>query len=600
MLFISGMMGPYMRPMALNVPVAMAMSLLVAFTITPWMGYYLLRPLFGKKGHAEEGTGLFARVYRRVTAFFLDRRWSRWAMLLAIVALLGGTGLLAMGGGVPLKMLPYDNKSELQLVVDLPEGTTLEGTDRTVADFERYLATVPEVTHYESYVGTPSPIDFNGLVRRYGMREAPNLADIRMHLVPKGQREQQSHALALRLRTDLEAIAARHAAKLKIVEIPPGPPVLATLTAEVTGPPARTYGELIAGARELERRLGALDGVVDVDSMAEDEHPRLDFVLDKEKAALHGVATADVVRTLRVALAGAAPATVHEPGERQPLQLRVVLPRAERSGRAELARLAVKGADGHLVPLGEIGAFEDHVADQPIFHKDLERVVFVLGEVAGRPPADVVFAMGDSLAADPLPGGIEARWSGEGEWQITVDVFRDLGLAFAGALVAIYVLLVVETRKFFLPLLIMVAIPLGAIGIVPGFWVLNRIGERAVGGFADPIWFTATGMIGMIALAGIVIRNAIILIDFIRARAATGMPMRAAVLESGVQRFRPIVLTALTTMIGAWPITLDPIFSGLAWSLIFGIVASTAFTLVVVPVTYFALYGKASAEGETA
>jgi multidrug efflux pump subunit AcrB len=260
----------------------------------------------------------------------------------------------------------------------------------------------------------------------------------------------------------------------------------------------------------------------------------------------------------------------------------------------------VKGADGHLVPLGEIGAFEDHVADQPIFHKDLERVVFVLGEVAGRPPADVVFAMGDSLAADPLPGGIEARWSGEGEWQITVDVFRDLGLAFAGALVAIYVLLVVETRKFFLPLLIMVAIPLGAIGIVPGFWVLNRIGERAVGGFADPIWFTATGMIGMIALAGIVIRNAIILIDFIRARAATGMPMRAAVLESGVQRFRPIVLTALTTMIGAWPITLDPIFSGLAWSLIFGIVASTAFTLVVVPVTYFALYGKASAEGETA
>jgi multidrug efflux pump subunit AcrB len=320
--------------------------------------------------------------------------------------------------------------------------------------------------------------------------------------------------------------------------------------------------------------------------MAEDDHERLEFVLDKEKAALHGVDTADVVRTLRLALSGHPVATVHAPGERQPLLLRLVLPRARRSGAEELSQLRVKGSTGVLVPLAEIGLFGRRAEDPPVYHKDLERVVFVLGDIAGRPPAEVVFAMQE----EPLPEGFETNWQGEGEWKITVDVFRDLGLAFAGALVAIYVLLVVETGTFFMPLLVMVAIPLGAIGIMPGFWLLNRWTTSDVGGYADPVWFTATGMIGMIALAGIVIRNAIILIDFIRTRRAQGMDLREAILQSGGQRLRPIVLTAFTTMLGAWPITLDPIFAGLAWSLIFGIVASTAFTLVIVPVTYFALY----------
>jgi multidrug efflux pump subunit AcrB len=588
MLFITGMMGPYMRPMAFNVPVAMAMSLLVAFSITPWMAYRLLKA-HGEPGHENEDKDDGQQgLYARTVAFFLDRRWARWAMLVAILVMLGGASKLALDGSVPLKMLPYDNKSELQLVVDLPEGATLERTDSVVREFERYLAGVPEVTNLQSYTGTASPIDFNGLVRHYGLRQSRNLADLRVNLVAKHDREQQSHEIGLRIRDDLQAIADRNAARIKIVEMPPGPPVLATLVAEVTGPPQRTYGELVAAARDLEQRMTKLHGVVDVDIMAEDEHPRLDFVLDKEKAALHGVATSDVVRTLRLALSGDEPATVHEPHERQSLRLRVVLGRAARSGADELSRLKVRGRGRELVPLAEIGRFEQGTVDQPVYHKDMRRTVFVIAEIAGRPPADAVFALQGDLEEKPLPGGIEANWGGEGEWKITIDVFRDLGLAFAGALIAIYILLVVETGSFLMPLLIMLAIPLGIIGIMPGFWLLNKFGGGMVGGYASPIWFTATGMIGMIALAGIVIRNAIILIDFIRSRAAEGVPMREAVLHSGTQRLRPIVLTAFTTMLGAWPITLDPIFSGLAWSLIFGIVASTAFTLIVIPVVYFA------------
>ena len=297
------------------------------------------------------------------------------------------------------------------------------------------------------------------------------------------------------------------------------------------------------------------------------------------------------MKTLYLALSGVTPATVHEPDERQPLRLRLVLGRAARSGEAELGRLRVKGRDGSLVPLVEIGAFEEETEDVTIFHKDLERTVFVLGDVTGRPPADIVFTVQDGMEAQALPHGAEANFSGEGEWKITIDVFRDLGLAFFGALIAIYALLVVETKSFFMPLVIMASIPLGIIGIMPGFWLLNQVMAKDVGGHLSPVWFTATGMIGMIALAGIVIRNAIILIDFIRSRVAQGMEMKDAVLHSGAERFRPIVLTAFTTMLGAWPITLDPIFSGLAWSLIFGIIASTAFTLICIPVVYYALYG---------
>ncbi|MFO0980942.1 MAG: efflux RND transporter permease subunit [Planctomycetota bacterium] len=589
LLFITGMMGPYMRPMAINVPVAMAMSLLVAFSITPWMSYHLLRSRYGSgESHEQGAPGIVHRAYAAVVRALLEHRAWRWLLFATIAALFAVSGVLIVQGGVPLKMLPYDNKSELQVVLDLPEGTTLEATSAAAADCERLLATVPEVESFASYVGTASPIDFNGLVRRYYLRRGGNLADLRVNLVDKHDRVQQSHEILLRLRRDLAAVAERHGARLKLVEVPPGPPVLATLVAEVRGAADQRYQELIDGARELERRLAAAAGVVDVDVMAEDPHARIDFVLDKEKAALHGASTQDVTRTLALALSGEIAATVHELDERQPLLLRTIVSRAQRSGVPELARLQVKGGDGSLVPLGELGTFVPRAEEQPIFHKDLERVSFVLAEVAGRSPADAVFALQRRLEREPLARGLLVEWAGEGEWQITLDVFRDLGLAFLAALVAIYVLLVVETRSFLMPLVIMLAIPLGAVGIVPGFYLLNLVAGGSVGGYANPIWFTATGMIGMIALAGIVVRNSIILIDFIQSKVGHGLGLEAAILESGAARLRPIVLTAGAAMLGAWPITLDPIFSGLAWSLIFGLIASTGFTLVVVPVVYHA------------
>jgi multidrug efflux pump subunit AcrB len=595
--FVTGMMGPYMRPMALNVPVAMAMSLLVAFTITPWMALALLgRAPHGAAGPGDDSPdaaqGPLAAAYDRLVGAILDAGRARAVLLAAVVALLVLSVVLVSAGAVPLKLLPYDNKSELQVVVDLPEGVTLEATDRAVREIERHLATVPEMTHLQAYVGTASPVDFNGLVRRYGLRRDAHLADVRVGLVAKDDRVQQSHAVALRIRRALHGIAARHGAALKVVELPPGPPVLATLVAEVRGAPALPYAALVEGARDLAARLADQEGVVDVDDMAEATHTRLDFRLDKEKAALHGVGTAEVARTLRLALAGDQVATVHEPAERTPLRLRLRLDRAQRSGAAELSRLRVQGAGGVLVPIAELGAFVHQESEQPVYHKDLERVAFVLADVAGRAPVDVVLAMGHRLAARPLAGGGHADWAGEGEWQVTLDVFRDLGLAFAGALLAIYVLLVAQTRSFGMPLLIMLAIPLGMIAIFPGFWVLNAVAGATVDGYRDPVWFTATGMIGMIALAGIVVRNSVILIDFMDDRIAGGTPLRAAVLESGVTRLRPILLTAGTAMLGAWPITLDPIFSGLAWSLIFGVAASTVFSLVVVPVVYHLLHRR--------
>ncbi|MBK7875634.1 MAG: efflux RND transporter permease subunit [Planctomycetes bacterium] len=633
--FITGMMGPYMRPMALTVPVAMAMSLLVAFTITPWMAYLLLAkkkgahgstgaardaagahgapsgsgdpgdlgdlgeratrtPADAPKAHADEpDDGALLRMYRRVLVRLVERRGARAVLGLVLAALTALAGVLVVTGRVPLKMLPYDDKQELELVLDLPEGSTLEATDRAARDLERVLVATPEVEHVTSYVGRAGPIDFNGLVRRYDLRRGPHLADLRVGLAPKHARERKSHVVALAMRKDLEAAAARHGARLSIVEIPPGPPVLATLVAEVHGRPERAHAELVQAARDVAGRMANLRGVVDVDVLAEDEHERLDFRLDREKAALHGVTADEVARTLRLALGGVAAATVHEAGERQPLLVRAVLPRAERSGESELGRLGVRGAEGGLVPLAELGRFGPAPADAPIYHKDLERVVFVVGEIAGRAPYDAVAALQEGLAKKPLPDGIEARWTGEGEWKLTLDVFRDLGLAFGGALVGIYVLLVLQTGSFGLAAIVLLAIPLGLLGILPGFWLLQAFGSTEVGGFHDPVWFTATAMIGMIALAGIAVRNSIILIDFAREKEAAGMPLREAVIESGVQRLRPIVLTAGAAMLGAWPITLDPIFSGLAWSLIFGLVASTVFSALVIPLAYHALRSRA-------
>ncbi|MBK7642128.1 MAG: efflux RND transporter permease subunit [Planctomycetes bacterium] len=581
--FITGMMGPYMRPMALNVPVAMAMSLLVAFTLTPWMSYRLLKAHTGE--HASED-GWFSRAYRRLIVRLLDSKLWRGGGL----ALLGGlcvlAGVLVVTGAVPLKMLPYDNKSEFELLVDLPEGTALEDTDRAATELAAALARHPEVVHVTAYVGLAGPIDFNGLVRRYGFRRSSELADLRVGLTPKHERSEQSHAILLRLRAELEEIAARHQAEIKLVEIPPGPPVLSTLVAELTGPLDLTQAQLVEAGREMARRLELEKGVVDVDVMAEEPHARVDFELDRAKAAQSGVSSAAVVHTLEIGLAGAAVATLHEPAERYPLELRLTRSRAERSHESDLGRMRVRAASGDTIALSELGSTSRSTEDQTIYHKDLERTLFVIGEIAGRPPAEVVLGQQSDLVKHPLPHGVRAAWSGEGEWKITLDVFRDLGLAFGAALVAIYVLLVMQTGSFGLPILVMLSIPLGMVGVLPGFWLLNLFANKQIGGFSDPVWFTATGMIGIIALAGIVVRNAIILLDFIRAREAEGATPRESAIDSGLKRARPIALTAGAAMLGAWPITLDPIFSGLAWSLIFGMLTSTVFTLIVVPVVY--------------
>jgi multidrug efflux pump subunit AcrB len=593
MFFITGMMGPYMSPMAANVPLAVGFSMVFALSVVPWLAYHLLKHLKpSNPDKAAETEGASPRImaaYSRVVGPFLSSGRLRLALYLGVAALFFASGSLALFRKVPLKMLPFDNKNELQLVLDMPEGTPLEATDRVVREFERYLAGVNDVTTTVSTVGESSPMDFNGMVRHYYLRKGGNLADIRVNLLHKTKREEQSHAIALRLRKDLTAIAEKHGADLKIVELPPGPPVIATLAAEVYGAPDKTHAGLLAAASKVRRLFAAEPGLVDVDDMQEAARPRKDFVLDREKAALHGISPEMVAHTLAMAVTGAVPATIHAAGERQPLSVRIVLPKKRRSSEVDLIHVPVRGTTGQTVPLGEIGAFRDVPSDQPVFHKNLERVVYVIGETAGRPPAEAVLDMQARLKKDPLPEGYHVNWAGEGEWKISLDVFRDLGIAYLAAFIGIYLLLVVQLNSFFLPLLIMVAIPLTVIGIMPGFWLMNVFFAGESGGFADPVFFTATSMIGMIALGGIVIRNSLVLVEFIQGALAKGKTLEKAILQSGAVRMRPILLTAATTALGAWPITLDPIFSGLAWALIFGLLASTAFTLVLVPVAYYAL-----------
>lgn len=603
MFFITGMMGPYMEPMAVTVPLTVGFSTVAALSVVPWACHKLLHsrsPLVcgvPPPTSAAEPRGPLARLYARVVGPFLARRWMRWGLFLGVLALLAGSGLLVVRGSVPLKMLPYDDKDELLLLIDLPEGATLERTDAVVRDIEHYLDRVPEVTDFESYVGIPGPVDFNGLVRHYYQRRAPHLAEVRLNLLHKDERSAQSHEIALRIRDDLERIAAEDGALLSIVELPPGPPVLSTIVAEVHGPVGVANETLRAAASQVAERMRAERGVVDVDVMVEAQRPRLDFVLDQEKAALHGVNQDGVAHALKMALTGLTPALVHAPGERQPLEVRLRLPRAARSGAPELGRLPMRASDGSLVPLGELGRFEEVPEDLSIYHKNLKPIVWVIAETAGRPPAEAIFALQEHLEEHPLPGATYVEWASEGEWEITIRVFRDLGLAFGAALLGIYLLLIIQTESFLMPLLIMSAIPLTAIGILPGFWLLNAIVDHPIGGYATPVFFTATAMIGMIALGGIVVRNSIVLIEFIEGALAQGRPLREAILESGAVRMRPILLTAATTAFGAWPITLDPIFSGLAWALIFGLFASTAFTLVVVPVTYYAFLRAAPGIG---
>lgn len=595
MFFITGMMGPYMAPMAFNVPVAMLMSLLVAFTVTPWATFHLLKGEYGKGELEDPRDSKLWRLYdRTLRPLLVTPRWAR-NFLLIVLAAFFASALLAVFRIVPLKLLPYDNKNELQLVIDLPRGTTLEQTDAAARALGDYLAQVNEVTDFETYVGSASPMDFNGMVRHYYHRRDPHQGDIRINLLPKEHRRQQSHEIALRIRPEIERIAREFGAKVKIVESPPGPPVLSTFVAEVYGPLDADYAALAQVTETVRDRIAGIPGVVDVDDFVDEPQTVVQYRLDRQQAALHGISVAEVAATLRAALGGTAAGIVHLAGEREPLEILVRLPRAQRSALSDLATLRVRGRDGDLVPLGEIGSAKEHDADLTIFHKNLKRLNYVIAEMVGREPVEAVLDWGELLDEQPLPEGYAVDLAGEGEWKITVDVFRDLGLAFGAALLMIYVLLVAQTGSLGMPLIIMVAIPLTVIGIMPGFWLLNVLFTEPVAGYENPILFTATAMIGMIALAGIVVRNSIILIDFIERLREQGLSLDEALIEAGATRMRPIFLTAGAALFGSFIITLDPIFSGLAWSFIFGIFASTAFSLYVVPLVYFLLHRNASA-----
>jgi multidrug efflux pump subunit AcrB len=610
MFFITGMMGPYMAPMAANVPLTVTFSTLAAVTIVPWLAFKLLRhhnKSLDKNGQAKSDDSTprwLHRGYQAAMVPILRNRWRASLLLGFTLVLFLGASALPVLGKVPLKLLPFDNKNELQLVVDLPEGSTLEHTDAVVQRFEAYLAEVPEVKDFESFVGTASPMDFNGMVRHSYLRQAPELADIRINLIHSSQREMQSHGIAMRIRDGLQEIAQQNGAQFRLVETPPGPPVLASIVAEIYGDESTTHAELLAAATNLKELLVSEPGVRETDIMATAEHERARYILDRQQAAIHGVNESQVTRLVNIALAGERVAHLRVSGDRHPLPVQVRLPRAQRSGLDELTVLAARASDGALVSLQGIGAFERVPADAVVYHKNLQPVVYVTAEMVGRAPGEAVLDLQQQLKQNPLPSNIRVEWAGEGEWEITLRVFRDMGLSYLAALLLIYLLLTVETKSLVMPLLVMMAIPLTAIGMMPGFWMLNTFFTDNVGPYHDAVFFTATAMIGMIALGGIVVRNSLVLLQFIQTELAAGKELRDAIYAAGAVRMRPILLTAGTTALGAWPITLDPIFSGLAWALIFGLIASTAFTLLVVPAVYWLIsekkYRKAKPETSNA
>jgi multidrug efflux pump subunit AcrB len=590
MAFVSGLMGPYMSPMPIGASLAMLFSLLVALIGAPWLAYRLLRGEGGKEYVLEET--LSYRLYQRLLEPILnDARRSR-------MALAGGALLLLIAGGlvlvrvVKVKMLPFDNKSEFQVIVDMPEGTTLERTAAVTRDIVEYVKTIPEVESYQYYVGTAAPINFNGLVRHYYLRRGPNVADIQVNLVEKGERDDQSHDIAKRVRPRIQEIARRHDARVKIAEVPPGPPVLSTLVAEVYGP---DHERQIEVARRIRGIFEETPGVVDVDWLVEDDQEAFTLVVDKEKAALTGVSTEQVAGALRMALSGAEVGLLHVPTELEPVGIELRLAPEHRGSIDDLGALSVRSRTGRMIPIADLVTVRRTIEDKSIFRKNLKRVVYVTGDVAGEAesPIYALLEMDERIAEIELSGGgpleplytsepfmeeeVAVKW--DGEWQITYEVFRDLGLAFGVVLIIIYLLIIGWFQSFKVPLIMMVAIPLSLVGIIPGHW-------------AHDAFFTATSMIGMIALAGIMVRNSVLLIDFIQLRLAEGVPLKRAVIEAGAVRTRPILLTAGTVVIGAVVILFDPIFQGLAISLMWGAVASTALTLGLVPLLYYMVERK--------
>ncbi len=586
MAFVGGLMGPYMRPIPIGASSAMVFSLLVAFVVTPWAAIRILKPV--KEGEDEHGReDRLTRLYRSVMGGLLHKSLLRWGFLLSVVVLLAGSMALVYIGFVKVKMLPFDNKSEFQVIVDMPNGTTLEETARVTRLLAEQTLRQREVVNLQSYVGTASPYNFNGLVRHYYMRSGSNIADIQVNLQPKGERSRQSHEIAKMVRTALQPIAERNGARIKVAEVPPGPPVLETLVAEVYGP---SESERIGIARQVRDLFRKTDGVVDTDWYVEDDHPKIQLRVDEEKAALHGITEDQVARALRVASAGESAGLLHVASEKEDIPILVRLGRAERSSIDQLENLKIADRSGVLVPLRELITTRTVNEDKSIYHKNLMPVTYVIGDVAGamESPVYAILKLGPEISKIAIPEGyaIEQytahqptdasryamKW--DGEWHITYEVFRDLGVAFGAVLILIYILVVGWFRSFLTPLVIMAAIPFSLVGILPAHGLLHA-------------FFTATSMIGFIAGAGIVVRNSIILVDFIQLRLREGMPLDQAVIDAGAVRFRPMMLTAAAVVVGSSVILFDPIFQGLAIALMAGEVASLLLSRMTVPVLFF-------------
>jgi multidrug efflux pump subunit AcrB len=584
--FVGGLMGPYMRPIPVGASLAMVFSLLIALTVTPYFAYRFMKgeSHFGAEAASEESS--ITRFYRRLMGALLHRKSVRYGFLASVVALLLISCSLVYFKAVTVKMLPFDNKSELQLIVDAPEGTTLEENARLVAELGDALRKVPEVTDFQSYVGTSSPFNFNGLVRHYYLRKGASVAEIQVNLVGKDLRHDQSHDIAKRIRPALKAIADRYHARLKVAEIPPGPPVLSTLVAEVYGP---DQASRVAIARKVKDIFTATPGVVDSDWYQEDDRPSLRFEVDREKAALSGVDAAQVVQTLKVAVGGGDAGLLHADKAREPVYINLRLPVGSRSDISSLSSIYLPGAKGN-VPLSELVRVVKGVEEKSLYRKNLKSVVYVTGDVAGviEAPVYAILKMQKEIDKIVLPGGyrIEQRaasqpWNEErpgikwdGEWHITYEVFRDLGAAFAAVMILIYVLVVAWFKDFTTPFVIMAPIPLTLIGILPGHALMGA-------------FFTATSMIGFIALAGIIVRNSIILIDFAELRRREGMALDEAIIDAGAVRFRPMLLTAAAVVVGSFVILFDPIFQGLAIAMMCGEIASTTLSRVTIPILYF-------------
>ena len=628
MAFVSGLMGPYMSPIPINASMGMLLSLLIAFVVTPWLARLWMKAAQRPDHGQAAGHGVAARLaplFERIFRPLLDERRgqaSRRLLGAGIATLIALSVLLPVAGLVVLKMLPFDNKSEFQVVVDMPAGTPVEQTAAVLRELGAHLGQVPEVTHYQAYAGTASPINFNGLVRQYFLRAGGEVGDLQVNLVDKAERKLQSHAIAMRERPALQAIGQRHGANVKLVEVPPGPPVLAPIVAEIYGPDDE-------GRRAVTRQVRAVfertPGVVDVDDTTLADAPRTLLLVDRRKAAQLGVTQQAIASTLRMGLAGDAATYLHDQS-RVPVPALIQLPAELQGGLDALLQLTVRASSGALVPIRELVTVSDTLREQPIHHKDLLPVTYVVGDMAGssKPPrssaardalppegaaaarerpsaaADMdsplygMFKMRAALAELRMPDGGQLteyfirqpsdpyrgyalKW--DGEWQITYETFRDMGAAYAVGLILIYLLVVAQFGSYLTPLIIMAPIPLTVIGVMPGHALLGA-------------QFTATSMIGMIALAGIIVRNSILLVDFIRLQVAEGVPFARAIVQSAITRAQPILLTALAAMIGALFILDDPIFNGLAISLIFGILVSTVLTLVVIPTLYYVAYRR--------